>query len=207
MITVGLTGATGAGKSIFGLVASEEFGACHIDTDRTARKVVLPGSACLDGIVSRFGKTVLLPDGSLDRATLGRTVFADPEKISALNALTHPYITAEIRKVLAGAKADGVPLAVVDAPVLFESGFDREVDVTLAVLASPAVRLERIMARDGISRADAERRMAVAHDAPYFIGHCDCVLYNDASLDGFKDVCRRFIRFLLTDSRKGAPYA
>lgn len=193
MLIIGLTGATGAGKGLFGRNATEKHGVLHIDTDKTARQVVEPGKPCLEEIKAYFGEGVINPDGSLDRKALGRIVFSDAEKLSVLNRITHCYITAEVRDTLCKAEKDGYKAAIIDAPLLFESGEDRLCDVTVGVIAEKSVRKQRIMQRDGISSDMADNRIASGKDSQFFKEKCDYILENNESDSEFLKEADRLI--------------
>lgn len=200
MLIIGLTGATGSGKGVFGKTAKERFGALHIDTDRTAREVAEPGRPCLADIRAHFGEGVIRSDGTLDRAALAKIVFSDAEKLALLNKLTHHYITDEVRALLKKAEADNVPLAVIDAPLLFESGENAICDVTVGVIADEKTRLARIMQRDGITEDAAKKRIASGKTAGFFRENCDYILENNSdSENGF----RRQVETLLTELLDG----
>lgn len=175
MTVIGLTGPTGAGKGEVGRVLASR-GAMVIDTDRLAREVVAKGEPTLDALVKAFGRDILLPDGTLDRAALAAKAFADREAHARLNAITHPAIIARSRDLLIACKA---PVAVIDAPLLFEAGMDALCDITLAVLACADVRKARIMARDGIDDARAAARMRAQPDDAFYRERADYTLYND----------------------------
>ena len=178
MKIIGLTGPTGAGKS----TAARWFaarGCAVIDCDALAREVVQVGSPVLDALAAAFSSAVLSPDGSLDRAALARLAFADAAATARLNSITHPAILALVRERVEQARREGRPAAVVDAPLLYESGFDAACDAVVAVLADRAVRMARIMARDGIDEAAATARMAAQRDDAYYIGRGAVAVYND----------------------------
>lgn len=175
MTVLGLTGPTGAGKGAVGKWLAQR-GASVIDTDRLAREVVEKGSDCLAQLVGQFGDDILKEDGTLDRAVLAAKAFASPTEKAALEAITHPAIIARTRDILADCDA---PLAVIDAPLLFESGMNALCDVTLAVLAPADVRLSRILARDGISEAAAKQRMNAQPDDAFYCARADHTVIND----------------------------
>lgn len=175
MRILGLTGPTGAGKGAVGALLAAR-GAYIIDTDRLAREAVAKGEPCLTALAARFGEDILLADGSLDRAALAAKAFADPAEKAALEAITHPAIIARSQQLLSACHA---PLAVIDAPLLFESGMDAICHVTLAVLAPADVRLARIRARDGIDDAAALRRMNAQPDDAFYRTRADHILIND----------------------------
>jgi dephospho-CoA kinase len=155
-LIVGLTGGVAAGKSyVAGLF--EALGVPLLDADQVSRDVVTPPSPVLDQIAARFGQTILAPDASLDRAKLRAIVFADPQARRDLEAITHPAIRAAIRAWLA--QQSGAYCILANA-ILIESGMDQLVDRILVVDAPEAVQMERLMQRDGMDQAGAERMLA-----------------------------------------------
>jgi len=160
MLRVGLTGSIAVGKSyVSGLL--RELG-CHVfDADEIARAVVQPGMPAFNDIVAAFGREVLTADGTLDRAKLGRLVFADAEARARLNAIVHPRVHAEQDRLLREVEAcDPHGIAVVDAALLIESGGYRRFDVVVVVWCRPEIQLARLMARNGLSREEAAQRIA-----------------------------------------------
>ena len=155
---IGLTGGIASGKSTISNIF-KEVGWPVIDADQTARQVVMPGSLGLAQIVSRFGSQVLQPDGTLDRAALGSMVFDDPQNLSDLDQIEHPLIMAAIDKQLAGLKKQGLPVVVLDVPLLFETGMDQECDLTVLAVVDCKTQLERLMKRDHCSKAAALKRI------------------------------------------------
>ena len=160
MLRVGLTGSIGVGKSFVSSVLAE-LGCRVLDADQTAREVVKPDSPALRELVATFGSQILRPDGSLDRPALGAVVFADAAQRVVLNSILHPYIIAEQDKILAQwAAADPQGIAVVDAALMIESGGYKRFDKLIVVHCRDEVQLERLMTRDGLSREQAEQRIA-----------------------------------------------
>ncbi len=152
---VGLTGGIGAGKSeVARLLAS--YGAVVVDADAIAREVVEPGTPGLAAVVAEFGAGVLGPDGSLDRAALGRIVFADDERRRALEAIVHPLVAARSAELVAAAPGDAI--VVYDVPLLVENGLQDAYPVVV-VDAPDEVRLDRLERR-GLPRDEARARMA-----------------------------------------------
>ncbi len=178
MKVIGLTGPTGAGKSLFCEVFVS-LGIPCLDTDLVARKVVEKGTDCLLELVECFGEGILLPDGSLNRKALGSVAFSSKEKLDKLNAITHKHITEAVVLWLEECKAKGSRAAVIDAPQLFESGENKICDITVAVIAEKDIRLKRIIERDSIDSEYAEKRMASQKDDEFFIDNCDYIIYNN----------------------------
>jgi dephospho-CoA kinase len=159
-LLVGLTGGIASGKSAVSRQLAE-LGCLVIDADVLAREVVAPGEPTLQAIADAFGREVLRPDGSLDRGRIGALIFADPEKRRRLEAITHPAIQARRAAALQALAARGFDgIVVQDAALLIEVGGHAHVDRLIVVYAEPAVQLERLMRRDGLDRAEAERRIA-----------------------------------------------
>lgn len=175
---VGLTGPSGAGKSRAATAAAAA-GFRVIDCDAAAREAVLPGTAGLRAVTQAFGADVLLPDGSLDRRALARRAFSSPENTTLLNRTLLPHIVALIRPQL----ADGCVL--LDAPTLFESGLDAVCDVTAAVLADRALRLSRIIERDGLTLKDAELRLSAGKPDAFYLERAGHILYNNGDTAAF----------------------
>jgi dephospho-CoA kinase len=158
-LLVGLTGGIATGKSLVDAVL-RELGAVIIDADVLAREVVEPGEPALAEIVAEFGPGVVGPDGRLDRKALGAIVFADPERRRRLETLTHPRIRERFAARLEALGADGFGgLVFFDAAVMIESGNYRNMDRLVVVVTDEATQLARLMARDGIGRDEALRKI------------------------------------------------
>jgi len=190
MIVVGLTGPTGSGKSTFAH-RFEQAGAFVIDADKLAREVTEKGHPCLLALADRFGKDILREDGTLDRAALAAKAFATPETRQALNDITHPRIIARSEELLAACTA---PVAVIDAPLLFESGMDRLCDCTVAVIAPLDIRKARIMARDNLTSERADQRIAAQKPDDYYRDRATYCLVNDRDLAHMELLCDAVIR-------------
>ncbi len=190
MIIVGLTGPTGAGKGEVGRLFAAD-GALVIDTDRLAREVVTPPSEVLDTLAAVFGQDILQADGTLDRAALAAKAFASKEAQERLNALTHPAIIRRTWELIGESDRE---MAVIDAPLLFESGMDRMCHTTVAVLAPAEVRLARITARDGLSRERALARMNAQPDEAFYRDRAAHTLANDGGLAALQAATKALIR-------------
>jgi dephospho-CoA kinase len=188
MITVGLTGGIGSGKSEVARLLGAR-GAVVVDADALAREAVAPGTTGLAAVVAEFGPEVLAADGSLDRARLGRLVFADDERRAALEAVVHPYVQRRGAELMAAAPADAV--VVYDVPLLVENQLQRHYDLVVVVDASDADRLHRLTVSRGMAEADARSRMAAQATREERLAVADVVLPNDGDL---ADLVRRVDR-------------
>jgi len=156
-VRIGVTGPIGCGKS---QVARwlEELGARAVDADLVAREVAAPGTPVHDAILARFGAAVTAPDGTVDRAALGRVVFADPPALRDLEALVHPAVRRRILAAIEDAEAAGVAAIVVEAIKLVEGGLAALCDEVWLVTCDAAAQRERLTGR-GTALADAEQRI------------------------------------------------
>jgi len=160
MLRIGLTGSIGVGKSFVASVLAE-LGCQVLDADDTAREVVAPGSAGLEDVVAEFGDQILRADGTLDRSKLGTLVFENADRRAVLNAILHPYIIAQQDQRLREWEVqDPDGIAIVDAALMIESGGYKRFDKLIVVYCRPEVQIGRLMARNNLSRVDAERRIS-----------------------------------------------
>ncbi|MBE6718481.1 MAG: dephospho-CoA kinase [Ruminococcaceae bacterium] len=182
MLVIGLTGGTGSGK---GCVCRKflNYKINSIDTDKTSRKVCDVGTPCLNELVQNFGSTILNPDRTLNRKALAEIAFSDKQKHLTLNQITHKYILNEVRTWLNLEKNNGTKAAIVDAPLLYESGFDKECDVIIAVTAPVETRIKRIIERDNISIDAAKLRLSKQGDDDFYTQKADFVITNNGNLD------------------------
>ncbi len=159
MMLVGLTGGVATGKSTVARLF-RDCGAHVIDADDLARQVVAPGKPAWQEIVKTFGRDVLRPDRTLNREAVARVVFRHKGKLARLNAIVHPRV-ARLQAALTKTLATRNPHAVIvyDVPLLFEAGVDKRVDRIVVVTADRATQIARLMSRNGLTRADALRRV------------------------------------------------
>ncbi|CAG7633415.1 dephospho-CoA kinase [Actinacidiphila bryophytorum] len=187
MLTVGLTGGIGAGKSeVARLLAS--YGAILVDSDRIAREVVEPGTEGLAAVVAEFGTGVLAADGSLDRPRLGAIVFADEDRRKALNAIVHPLVGARSAELQKAAGPDDIVLH--DVPLLTENGLAPYYDVVVVVDADPATQLDRLVRLRGMTEDEARSRMAAQAGREQRLAVADLVIDNDGPLDALEPQVR-----------------
>lgn len=157
-IRVGLTGGIASGKSTVGKIL-REIGAAVIDTDAVARDVVLPGTEALAEISRRYGKTILNSAKRLRRDKLAEIVFANPEEKSWLEQLLHPLIRKSIEEQADKAFETGCRVVFFEVPLLFEVGWDKNVDSVWLVYVPPAVQSERLVKRDSLTDEEVELRL------------------------------------------------
>jgi len=155
---LGITGGIATGKSSVAVMFSD-LGAVVVSADELSRQTVAPDSEVLIALVARFGPEILSADGSLDRPALADIIFADPAARDDLNRITHPAIARLADETLHALKKAGHQLIIYEAPLLFEAGAESRVDQILVVSTDPDIQLDRLVDRDGISRAAAAARV------------------------------------------------
>ncbi|HLK26408.1 MAG TPA: dephospho-CoA kinase [Caulobacteraceae bacterium] len=155
MITIGLTGSIGMGKSTTAAMFAEE-GAPVYDADAEVHKLQARGGAAVEAIGAAFPGVV--KDGAVDRQALGERVFGHPEELRRLNAIIYPLLGAGRAAFFADAEARGCDMVVLDIPMLFETGGEQRMDVVVVVSAPEHVQRERVLARPGMG---AERLDAI----------------------------------------------
>lgn len=159
MLNVGLTGGIACGKSTVGRMFIRH-GAHLIDFDQLVHNVEKPGQPAWEKIVQSFGEGILLPDKKIDRYKLAQIVFADFQKLKTLNGIVHPYVSNEWKTLLEKTeKKEKNAIILSDVPLLFEEKMQHLFDLTLLVLTSPAEQIQRLIARNGLSRDEAKRRL------------------------------------------------
>jgi dephospho-CoA kinase len=184
MLRVGLTGGIASGKSA---VADElaAHGAVLVDADVLAREVVEPGTPGLAAVVDRFGPEVLTPDGRLDRPQLGRLVFADAAARRDLEQIVHPAVRARAAELERAAPADAVVVHVI--PLLVETGQADDFDLCVVVDLDRETQLQRLQQRNGLSRDEAEARVAAQASREERLAAADRVLDNGGSRDDLRE--------------------
>ena len=187
MLKVGLTGGIAVGKSTVVAVFAE-LGAVCFDADAIARSVVEPGQPALAAVVAEFGRGVLAADGTLDRAALGRVVFADAGRRKRLEEILHPPIIAEQDRLVAEATArDPHAVVIVDAALMIESGGYRRFDALVVVHCEPEIQIARLIRRNGLTRDEALERIAAQMPQDEKLRYADYTIDTSGTLDETRD--------------------
>ena len=184
---LGITGGSGCGKTTL-LNQVQALGGLVLDCDEIYHRLLREDASLLSSIETRFPGTVT--EGTLQRKELGRLVFSDPQALEDLNRITHTAVKQEVLRLL----EEKPKLAAIDAIALFEGGLGELCDVTVAVTASREDRIKRLMAREGIPREYAEKRLDAQHSSEWFRERCDYVLENSGNLIDFQAKCLAFLR-------------
>jgi len=182
---VGVTGNYASGKgTVCGMF--QKLGAIIIDTDIIAREIVEPGSKVFTAIISAFGNSFINTDGSLNRRLLGAFIFADPDRVRKLNAITHP----EILSLTLERSANHGSIYMINAPLLFEAGFDSIMDQIIIVSSDYQQSIERGQSRDGLTKEEIQNRLSSQISLNEKIKQADYVIDNSKNLEfTHKQVC------------------
>ena len=177
MKVLGLCGGSGSGKG--GVSRSfARYGVPSVDTDAVYHDIISRPSPCTAELAARYGREIINENGSLSRAALSRIVFEDSVALTDLNKITHKHILATVREIIRENVALGVDMILIDAPLLFESGFDKECDAIIAVVSEESLRVKRIMERDSIGKEAALKRISAQLSDEYISARADFVIVN-----------------------------
>lgn len=178
-LVIGVTGNIACGKSAV-MRRLAERGVVGFDGDVVYRDMIQPGMPLLRAIADRFGASVIGIDGSLDRRALGAIVFSNPAALADLDDIVRPWIAPEM---IRRARESGAPVVALDAVKLFESGLSAACDETWAVTCPEETQIVRLMARNGVDRNEAMRRIAAQSPQSEKTALADCLVHNDGTLD------------------------
>ena len=182
MLNVGLTGGIASGKSTVAKMFVKN-GAYLIDFDGLAHEVQEPGKPAWKEVVNYFGEIILQPDKKIDRVKLGNIVFTDKEKLSELNNIVHPVVYQEwhVRLEKIG-KKEKHAIVLSDIPLLFEGNMQNLFDLTILVLISPKEQIRRLIARNGVSKEEAGKRLKSQMPISEKIALANIVIDNGGSI-------------------------
>lgn len=195
MITVGLTGRSGCGKSTVTAVFAAAGVPC-VDADGLSREILQPGSPILPALAERFGADILDENGVLRRRLLADRAFADPASTQALNAITHPEILRRFRAAKQAAAAQGAPLLLLDGAVIVGTAFEAECDRLVVVTAPFEASVARIVKRDGIAPEMAARRLDAQLSEQTLTARADAILRNDGTLAALEQAAQELLHRL-----------
>ncbi len=200
MRVIGLCGGSGSGKSTVASMFSA-YGIPSVNADAVYHDIVSQDGACLCELRRAFGEQIV-KDGALDRKTMASIVFADgaEDKRHLLESITHRYVLQKIRDILADYDRQGARAALVDAPLLFESGFDKECAACLCVIADTDVRVRRLVARDGITAEEAQRRIGAQISNRELLARCSFSLDNSTDLEKTRTQVAKLAKIFLSDT-------
>lgn len=189
---LGLTGGIATGKSTVGRFFESQ-GIPVVDADKGARQVMEPGQAAYHAVVKTFGQEILTEDGTIDRTRLGAIVFNDPAKLSKLNETVHSHVLNWIKEEKDKLIKAGHPMVVLDIPLLYEIGFENEVDAVMVIYVDPETQLKRLMKRDNLSENEAQIRIAAQASIDSKAEKADIIIDNRGGIDETENQLRTWI--------------
>ncbi|MBS3873312.1 MAG: dephospho-CoA kinase [Firmicutes bacterium] len=189
-VLIGITGGIGTGKStVAGMLAALKVPI--VDADKVAAELMQPGEDVYNEVVTHFGRTILRPNGMIDRAKLGALVFADGEKRRLLESLSHGRIWSEMMEIFRSLEVVGHCAVAFEVPLLFEAKLNQLVDEVWVVVCTHETQLQRVMARD-LSEEEALVRMATQMPLAEKIELAHRVIYTEGSLGDTKMQVERY---------------
>lgn len=191
MKIIGVTGSSGSGKTTICDILKNEYNAEIIDADKIAKKLSKKGTMYLNSIVEYFGADIINEKGELKRKELASIIYEDDTKREELNKLTFIYVVDEIKNCIN--KLKNKKLIVIDAPLLFESDLDKICDSVIGVIASEQEKIERICARDNITKDEAKKRLDIQKDNKYIEENADYIIYNDENIIRLKEEIKKLM--------------
>jgi dephospho-CoA kinase len=186
---IGVTGITGSGTSTVSAMLEEIHGAFVIYADKLSHEAIFKGQPAYEKIVGVFGKNILNADGEINRKILGEKVFGNSEQLAALEAIIHPEVIAKTHVLLEQAR--GFPFAVIDAPLLIESGMYKICGSVWLVTAYDSIRVARIMLRDNIDRETATRRVNSRAGDDFLLPFANKVIENNGDIESLRRAVER----------------
>ncbi len=189
MLVIGLTGGIGTGKTEVSRLLAQ-LGATVINADQVGHEAYTPHSEAWQEVVRTFGEDILQDSGEIDRRKLGGIVFADPERLATLNGIMHPRMAAIVREKLEVLESQGTDVAVVEAAVLFEAGWDALVGEVWTTESLVDTVVERLQERNGFAPEEIRKRIASQMPSEDRARRADDVIENDGELEDLETAVR-----------------
>ena len=178
MKIIGITGASGSGKTTTSEILNKRDDTKIIDADKVAKSLNTPGTDYMINIKSVFGDNIIFENGHLNRKELAKIIYNDENARKKLNALTFKYVVGEILKKIEEYKKQNYSFIIIDAPLLIESGLNKYCDFVIALIADDNLKIKRICKRDNIDRQTEISRLKIQHDNSYYIENSDFYIEN-----------------------------
>ena len=184
---IGITGGIGAGKSTVTWYLKREYGARVVITDMVGAKMMEPGGATYDAIVNKFGESILLSDGHINKAALASVIYSNEEARKKLNSVVHPEVVDYTKSVIESERLESIidrderkRIVVIESALLFEGGANDLCDEIWYVAAAKDIRIKRLMNDRGYTREKSQSIIASQKSDEYYRDRCDRVIVNDA---------------------------
>lgn len=193
----GITGGTGAGKSTASAMFAEQ-GVYVIDGDKVARRITEPGEECLNELAKEFGREILNPDGTMNRAKTAQIVFSDPQKLAILTEVTHKYIN---KAIISELERVNPKMAAIDGAVIIGSPVEENCEFIVSVTADEEIRIKRIIERDGISAEAAKMRIAAQPPEAFYIENSRYIIKNNGDTAELKSAVEEIVADIKKECR------
>lgn len=195
MLRVGVTGGIGSGKTIVCSLFANH-GIPVVSADEIAKELMQADSALRAQLSSLLGSSAYRPDGSLDRSYVAGKIFSNKSLQRKVNGLVHPKVEAEIESRFAAMEHSGATIGMMEAALIFEAGYDERLDVVIVVDAPESDRIKRVVARDGSSVGDVQKRIAAQSPSDQKARRADYVIHNSGSLSELEASVDFLVRIL-----------
>lgn len=178
MKIIGITGASGSGKTTASEILNKRNDVRIIDADKIAKSLNTPGTEYMKSIKNVFGEKVILENGHLNRKELARIIYNDKSAREKLNGLTFKYVVDEILVKIEELKKLSINFIIIDAPLLIESGLNKYCDYVIALIAEDNLKIKRICKRDKLDENTAKKRLSIQQSNSFYIQNSDFYIEN-----------------------------
>ena len=189
MLVVGLTGSIGTGKSEATRIL-QELGAGVINADQVGHEAYTPHTESWNEVLDAFGRDILQPNGEIDRSKLGAIVFADSDQMTKLNGIMHPRMAGMVAEKIDQMRSHGIQVAVVEAALLFEAGWETLVDEVWTTDSPLESVFQRLMSRNGLNEEEVRKRLASQMDVQERLNRSDVVIDNSGGVAALETTVR-----------------
>jgi len=186
---LGITGNSGSGKSKISKIISKKINAKIIDADKIVKKISKPETEYGEKIIELFGKEILIKN-KLNKNKIAEIIYKNSEIRNKLNKITFKYVVDEIKKEINNSKKENV---IIDAPLLIESGLNKNCDITIGVIAKKEIKIKRIVKRDKIKEEVAESRLKIQQQDEFYIKNTDYIIKNNGKIKeiNLEEICTK----------------
>ena len=189
MLVVGLTGSIGTGKSEATRIL-QELGAGVINADQVGHEAYTPHTESWNEVLDAFGRDILQPNGEIDRSKLGAIVFADSDQMTKLNGIMHPRMAGMVAEKIDQMRSHGIQVAVVEAALLFEAGWEILVDEVWTTDSPLESVFQRLMSRNGLNEEEVRKRLSSQMDIQERLNRSDVVVDNSGGVAALEETVR-----------------
>lgn len=188
---VGITGSLATGKTTVSRFLQKYLAGYLIDADEITHSLLNKGEVCYEAVVKEFCSGILDSSGSIDRERLAKKVFQNKQEIDKLNNIVHPFVLNKIRELIEDKGRSGSSIIIIDAPLLIESGFNKECDIVIVLISSLLDQLDRAAKSLGMCAKDALARIRLQMPLAEKVKYADIIIDNSKELKELEEECRK----------------